>query len=210
MKPLPMKPHGERGMLITFCGLDGCGKTTQIRRLEAHLTSLGHAVVLTKQPTDWVRQSDIFRTYMDDPDHSAYEYRALSLFAAADRVQHAGSFILPLLREGKTVICDRYFYSCQANLWARGYEDDQWIYEIAAAVPRPDYAFFLSVPTATALQRVRARPEERDRYVDEPLQYRLETAYAEICRQNGGVAIDSTRAEEDTFSDILAAIGGCP
>ena len=60
------------GKLITFCGLDGCGKTTQIKRLAKWLEENGHKVYLTKQPTDFVRESDIFRTYMDSPEHDDY------------------------------------------------------------------------------------------------------------------------------------------
>ena len=59
---LQMKPHQTDGILFTFCGLDGCGKTTMIRRLTAMLEGQGLPVVLTKQPTDFVRKSAIFRT----------------------------------------------------------------------------------------------------------------------------------------------------
>ena len=76
---LQMRPHETPGLLITFCGLDGCGKTTLIRRLTRYLEELEVPTFLTKQPTDAVRQSEIFRTYMDTPAHDAYDYRALSL-----------------------------------------------------------------------------------------------------------------------------------
>ena len=135
MEALNMKPHGGKGRLITFCGLDGCGKSTMIRRTEAYLTSLGYPVLLTKQPTDFVRRSDIFRTYMDAENHDAYDYRSLSLLAASDRVQHGNRVVLPALLAGKTVVSDRYFYSCLANLRARGYEDDRRIYEVAQSIP---------------------------------------------------------------------------
>lgn len=87
MQRLSMRPNRTKGKLITFCGLDGCGKTTMIRRLMAELEK-EHQVFLTKQPTDFVRSSAIFRTYMDCPNHDAYDYRSLSLLAASDRVQH--------------------------------------------------------------------------------------------------------------------------
>ena len=86
---LHMLRHTHNGKLITFCGLDGCGKTTQINRLVTYLKGKGHRVFVTKQPTDFVRHSAIFRTYMDMPNHDAFDYRALSLLCASDRVQHA-------------------------------------------------------------------------------------------------------------------------
>ena len=71
MNSLNMKPHVNDGTLITFCGLDGCGKSTMIRRLSKTIAERGGEVFLTKQPTDMMRKSDIFRTYMDCEDHSA-------------------------------------------------------------------------------------------------------------------------------------------
>ena len=121
---LEMKHNHFGGKLITFCGLDGCGKTTQINKLTAYLEEKGYSVFLTKQPTDFVRKSEIFRTYMDTPRHTDFDYRALSLLCASDRVQHSNRVISEKLKEGKIVISDRYFYSCLANLIARGFEHD--------------------------------------------------------------------------------------
>lgn len=206
MKQLNMKKHGMPGMLITFCGLDGCGKTTLIRRLAAELERRGQEVFLTKQPTDFVRNADIFRTYMDKPNHDAYEYRSLSLLAAGDRVQHANKVVLPALKAGKAVLCDRYFYSCLANLHARGYEADQWIYEIAESVAAPDAAFFLDVPVETAVLRVRSRPVEKFRYIDMELQYKLREKYIEICKANGGILLSTERPLQETYERILEEV----
>ncbi len=191
MKELRMKPHNEKGCLITFCGLDGCGKSTMINKLTHELKLHGIDHMVTKQPTDAMRNTEIFRTFMDCPDNSAYEYRSLSLMAAADRIQHTNKVILPALNAGKTVICDRYFYSCLANLRARGYTDDKWIYEISESIPKPDLAFFIDVPVETAVGRVRMRIEERDRYIDMPLQYNLKNEYKKICKMNHGILLRS-------------------
>ncbi len=206
MKELRMKPHNEKGHLITFCGLDGCGKSTMIKMAADMLSRAGMDVVLTKQPTDAMRNTEIFRTFMDSPDNSAYEYRSLSLMAAADRIQHANKFILPALKEGKTVICDRYFYSCLANLRARGYIDDEWIYEISENIPKPDLAFFLEVSVEEAVKRVRKRPEEKDSYIDIELQYTLLSEYSEISKMNSGIQISSALPPDDTFRWIAQII----
>lgn len=190
MKPLQMKENDTGGFLFTFCGLDGSGKTTMIRLLREKLAQ-SHRVVLTKQPTEAVRKSQIFRTYMDCPDHSAFEYRSLSLLAASDRLQHASRVIEPCLGQRAVVLSDRYFYSCLANLRARGYKGDRWIYEIAHHIVRPDICFFFDVPVETAVSRVRARPEEKDRYIDIDLQHKLRREYIDICRANGGVLIST-------------------
>lgn len=202
MKHLKLKKHGTTGELVTFCGLDGCGKSTMIELLLQETKALGKEVLLTRQPTLELRQSKIFRSYMDEADHSNYDYRALSLMAAADRIQHVHKVIMPALEAGKTVICDRYFYSCLANLRARGYKKDQWIYEIAKEFPEPDFAIFLDVPVEIAVSRVRARPEERNRYIDMSLQYALHSEYRNICKENGGFLIKSVGTVEETYSAL--------
>ena len=206
MKELRMKPHNTEGKLITFCGLDGCGKSSMIEMVTKALAKNGIETIVTKQPTDMMRKTEIFRTFMDCPDNSAYEYRALSLMAAADRIQHVNKIILPALKEGKTVICDRYFYSCLANLRARGYINDEWIYEISENIIKPDAAFFLDVPVETAVGRVRMRPSEKDRYIDMSLQHLLRNEYLEICSSNQGILIGSDTDIGHTFATIKNCI----
>lgn len=201
-----LKPHGKRGKLITFCGLDGCGKSTLIQLLAKELEEIGKTVFLTKQPTDGMRKTNIFRTYMDCEDHSKYEYRALSLMAAADRLQHCSQVILPALEAGKVVISDRYIYSCLANLRARGYTEDRWIYEIATQIPKPDCAFFPDVPVESAVSRVRERPAEKTRYIDMELQYRLRDEYRRICLENDGILLSTECDIRETFQKIRQEI----
>lgn len=206
MKKLKMKQHDQEGKLITFCGLDGCGKTTIINMLKDKLEKKGIKVILTKQPTDDVRRSKMFRSFMDTPNHEKYEYRALSLMAASDRVQHSNKVILPLLEEEQSVISDRYIYSCLANLRARGYKKDNWIYEIAKDIPKPDLSFFLDVPVELAVSRVRSREDEKDRYIDLKLQHRLRKEYINICSASGGILVSTQNDIEDTFSQVWSHV----
>lgn len=201
MQRLSMRPNRTKGKLITFCGLDGCGKTTMIRRLMAELEK-EHRVFLTKQPTDFVRRSAIYRTYMDCPNHDAYDYRSLSLLAASDRVQHGSKVIEPALAQGQIVLSDRYFYSCLANLRARGFEADRWIYEIAESVIRPDIAFFFDLPVEEAISRVRSRAAEKDRYIDIRLQHRLREEYRAICKANHGVLISTACPADESYAYV--------
>lgn len=201
MKTLNMRPNKTSGYLFTFCGLDGCGKTTMLTRLENELGEK-FQTFKTRQPTNAVRESDIFRTYMDNPNHDAYDYRSLSLLAASDRLQHVNMVVEPQMAQGKIVISDRYFYSCLANLRARGFENDQWIYEIAESVVKPDVAFFFDVPVETAVKRVRSRIEEKDRYIDMELQYKLRDEYIKICRANNGVLISTKMPIEECYAIV--------
>ncbi len=205
MKKLNMQPNETSGYLFTFCGLDGCGKTTMLTKLKRELEK-DYNVYLTKQPTDSVRNSDIFRTYMDNPNHNAYDYRSLSLLAASDRVQHVNKVIKPQMDSGSIVISDRYFYSCLANLRARGFTKDKWIYEIAESIVKPDVAFFFDVPVETAVTRVRSREKEKDRYIDMELQYKLRDEYIEICKANNGVLISAEMTIKDCYAVVKSEV----
>lgn len=203
---LDMRQHETSGLLITFCGLDGCGKSTQIRRLMEWLEDMDIPVRLTKQPTDFVRKSEIFRSYMDQPNHDEFDYRSLSLLCASDRVQHSNRVIRPMLEAGETVISDRYFYSCLANLRARGYRRDLWIYEVVRSIPKPDLAFFLDVDVDTAVRRVRSRESEKNRYIDLELQHCLRKEYLSIAAENGGVVVTTGQTEKESFQQIQEAV----
>ena len=203
---LRMKKHNCPGKLIVFCGLDGSGKTTQLNLLSSYLKNRPADVVLTKQPTDFVRKSGIFRTYMDKEDHGMYDYLSLSLLCASDRVQHSNKFILPALGDGKIVISDRSYYSCLANLIARGYSDQKWIYEISESVPMPDMVFFMDTDVESAVKRVRSRPSEKERYIDLDLQFRLRDIFLKIAEDNDGIVIRTDNSIEDCFEIVKTSV----
>ena len=205
MRRLNMRKNETPGFLITFCGLDGCGKTTMMKRLIAEFEK-DHKLFVTKQPTNAVRSSEIFRTYMDCPDHDAFDYRSLSLLAASDRLQHTSKVIEPEMKAGKIVLSDRYFYSCLSNLRARGFTQDKWIYEIAESVIKPNIAFFFDVPVEEAVARVRRRPEEKDRYIDMDLQRKLRKEYVDICTANKGVLISTINSENECYNIVKSTV----
>lgn len=205
MKKLNMRDNKTKGLLITFCGLDGCGKTTMMHNLIKDLNQ-EKDLFITKQPTEHVRNSEIFRTFMDSPNHDAFDYRSLSLLAASDRLQHVSHVIEPAMLEGKIVLSDRYFYSCLANLRARGFKKDKWIYEVAESVIKPDIAFFFDVPVEVAVARVRKRPEEANRYIDMELQYALKQEYIDICEANNGILISTNQDEKATYKQVKEAM----
>lgn len=202
MKSLQMFDHNEPGLLISLCGLDGCGKTTIINLLENDLFSKNIPVERTKQPTEKVRKSEVFRSFMDTPNPSGFDYRSLSLYAASDRVQHSNKYILPLLSKGKVVISDRYFFSCLVNLRARGYENDKWIYEISKSIPKPDIAIFLDIDVETAINRVRSREIEKDRYINVDFERKLRNEYIKVAKCNNGIVIPTNKCPEETYSLI--------
>lgn len=201
-----MKKHSTSGLLITFGGLDGSGKSTMIEMLANKLTEENLPFVITKQPTDFVRQTDIFRTFMDQPDCSNYDYRSLALLCAADRLQHINKEILPELEKGLIVISDRYYHCCYANLRARGLAKERWVYEIAKHVVKPDLSFTLDASPDIAIKRVRGREEEKDKYIDIPFQCRLRYEHINAAHAGGAHIISSEKAILQNFEYIWGKV----
>lgn len=205
---LRFKDNIYPGKLITFCGLDGSGKTTMIGLLENYLTSLGDKCFLVKQPTEDIRNNSLFRTSVDLPYTENVDYRAVSMLCVADKLQHTTKIIEPLLKEGNTVICDRYYYSSLANLVAYGFFNDEWIYEVSTHIIKPNFAFFLNVDSELAIKRVHARENEKYRYIDNSFQKRLSTAYYLIASYNDGIIVDCNADILDGFTKIKENING--
>lgn len=206
---LQFKKHIYPGKLITFCGIDGSGKTTMISLLEKYLISKGYKCVLVKQPSEEIRHNSLFRASIDQPYSESIDYRAITMLCAADKLQHSTKIIEPLLKDGYIVISDRYIYSSLANLIAYGFNNESWIYEISRYIVRPDIAFFLSVPTETAVERIRKRKNEKNRYINMELQDKLSYAYMQIALGNNGYIIDCNRSIEysfDVIKDIVTRI----
>ena len=72
---------------------------------------------------------------------------------------------------------------------------------------KPDIAFFFDVPVETAVERVRSRPAEKERYIDMELQYRLRDEYIDICNSNGGILISTLQKEDECYSIVRRAVG---
>lgn len=97
----------RRGVFITFEGLDGSGKTTQLTRLAESLRTGGQDVVATREPGGSAIGERIRSILLDSRTSGLSPFAELALMFA-DRAQHIEQVIAPALEEGKTVLCDRY------------------------------------------------------------------------------------------------------
>jgi dTMP kinase len=146
-------------VLIAFCGIDGSGKTTQLRRVQAELeAAMDIEVYTTKQPTNWYRKDPRVQQLMNsESDLEDLLLRELALFSAADRLRHYQTEISPQLETGSIVLTDRYVHSAYAYFTARGISDMAWLVEINKFVPLPDITIFLDVPVDVAIDRITTR-----------------------------------------------------
>ncbi len=148
-----------RGRFLTFEGIDGCGKTTQARRLAERLRAAGLPVLETREPggTAIGRQ---LRAVLLNADNAALAPLTELLLFLADRVQHLREQIRPALARGEVVLCDRFHDATVAYQGhARGLDLAPLGAFIAAEVlsTPPDATFWLDLPVSAALQRIAAR-----------------------------------------------------
>lgn len=143
------------GRLVSVVGFDGSGKTTQVEALGRRFRAAGHEVVETRQPSDWYRNETAVQQF-HDRGGCVQRARILALFAAADRLRHVQEVVVPALQRGAVVICDRYVYATFGVFVHRGVDPD-FLVTINSGIPRPDFAFYLHLPTAALVQRLRRR-----------------------------------------------------
>ncbi len=140
---------------ITFEGIEGCGKTTQIGLLTSHLDTLHRPFLLTREPGG-TEVGEKIREILLSPGKISIEPMAELFLYAAARVQHFRQVIAPALREGKIVICDRFMDATTVYQgFGRGL-DLTWIEEIHARAMdnvKPDLTFLLDLPVQEGLRR---------------------------------------------------------
>jgi dTMP kinase len=152
-----------RGYFITFEGLDGSGKTTQIRRLAATLEAEGHNVVTLRQPGGTVLGDHIRSILLDSRSESTHGPIAPAAELAlmfADRAQSISEIILPALASGKIVLCDRYTDSSEAYQGGGRQLGSQRILQMHQAACdnlQPDLTILLLPSLESSLKRARRR-----------------------------------------------------
>lgn len=153
----------RRGYFITFEGLDGSGKTTQLRRLATALESEGHSVVTLRQPGGTPLGDRIRSILLDSGSETALGPIApateMSLMFA-DRAQAIAEVIRPALAAGSILLCDRYTDSSEAYQGGGRQLGSQRILALHAAACdnlQPDLTLLLLPPLESALKRARRR-----------------------------------------------------
>ena len=179
------------GKLITFEGIDGCGKSTQMRLLEQYLTEHGHDVVSTREPGGTELGKKIRSALLDGGKDSVEPLAELLLYAA-DRAQHTRQVIMPALAAGKVVLSDRFYDATTVYQgYARGFDLElvNQLNELATGGLKPDLTLLFDLDVETGLKRTRRRGYQSgeaaarpDRLDQEPVEFheRVRKAYLEI------------------------------
>lgn len=199
----------ERGKFIVFEGTDGSGKSTQMKLLAKELSAYG-PVWCTHEPTDspiggLLRAALTGRVETDE--------RAIALLFAADRIDHIRNSVNGIekkLREGVTVLCDRYYLSSFA--YNGGFVPLEWVIELnrfAMELLRPDLTVFLDLSAEEGMRRVERRGEA-ERYESLERQKLIRAKYFELFERFKATekiaVVKSEAKKEDTQKNVRKAV----
>jgi dTMP kinase len=148
-KPPRQDDDGFPGRLFIVEGIDGSGKSTQLDLLHKWLESKGYGVVFS----EWNSSPLVKDTTKFGKKKKMLTAATFSLIHATDFADRTEKSILPLLKAGAIVLCDRYVYTAFARDVARGM-DREWVRELYQFAVKPTVAFYFRVPLETAIGRL--------------------------------------------------------
>ena len=197
-------------MFLSFEGVEGAGKTTQIARLAARLREAGRQDVLTtREPGDGPLGAELRRLALHPPMGMTVEPRAELLIMMADRAQHVGQVIRPHLDSGGIVLCDRY---ADSSLAYQGYGRGLDLTEIArlneyatSGLP-PDLTLLLDLDPAIGLSRQSERSVMEDEAL--PFHQRIRAGFLALAdaEPNRWRVVDSSRPPDVVQEKIWSAV----
>ena len=204
---------------ITFEGIEGCGKSTQIRLLARRLEGRGHRLTVTREPGGCPVADKIRGILLDAENRTMVPMAELLLYAAA-RAQHVREVVAPALDSGMTVLCDRFtdatiaYQGCGRGLDIGTIED---LNRLATAGIRPDLTLLLDCPPETGIGRALARINgtegaREERFELESLRFhqRVREGYLDLAGREPGrfIIIDASRSIVEMEEAIVAAVLG--
>ncbi len=209
-----------RGFFITLEGLDGSGKTTQIKRLAAWLTNRGHAVTMTRQPGG-TETGDRIRAVLLDARSGPLAPMAEMALMFADRAQAIAEVIEPALAAGQIVLCDRFTDSTEAYQGGGRQLGSEVVLELHRLVCgglQPDLTLLLLPSFEASLRRARRRNDREEaksgknegRFEQERDEFygRVWQKYREIAARETGrvVLIEGDLAIDEVHEQVVEAV----
>lgn len=199
------------GKFIVIEGLDGSGKSTQIRLLADRLRAMGRDVFETAEPTTNTTGGLIRDALSGFTRRSGAEIAALFM---ADRVAHnvnPVNGIGVMLARGRDVICDRYYYSSLA--YQGSVTDPEWVFHINVDCPEirtPDLCVFLDLSDEECLRRVEKNRAYREIYENSNALIAIRKRYYEVFERLGDreniAIVDAARSPEAVAEEVLEAV----
>ncbi len=209
----------KRGTFITFEGLDGCGKSTQLERLAAVLRSRGLSVLTTREPGGTATGERIRQLLLDVRTAGLDPYAELALMFAS-RAQHLREVILPALAVGQLVVCDRFTDSSEAYQGGGrklGSAPILELHRMLCGDLKADLTILMDSDVASSVERARRRNREKgadasdeSRFESENRSFftRVHNSYREIAKREPErvVLVDARGTPEQTQARILEIV----
>jgi len=197
---------------VTFEGIEGSGKTTQIRLLSDYLKTKGIPHRVTREPGGTPLADEIRALLLSPRDESVFPETELLLYEAA-RAQHVRSVILPALSSGLAVLCDRF---CDATSAYQGFSREiggdriDWLNAFASGGLSPDLTFLLDIPPEEGLTRLRGREARPDRIESESLEFhrKVREGYLRLQRDRPDriVLLEGSHSAENVFRRVRETV----
>lgn len=202
-------------MFLTFEGIEGCGKTTQIKRLGGWLEKSGVQVTLTREPGG-SHIGEPLRKILLSREYSIAPLTELLLYVS-DRAEHLEKIIRPALARGDWVLCDRYGDATRAyQAFGRNIRREivEQAHALATSGLEPDLTLFLRMSPETAVERARRRnnreESSEDKFEAEALAFhrRVAAGYAALAEEFPGriAAVDAEGTPDEVFARILSVL----
>jgi len=188
-----------KGKFIVFEGLDGSGSSTQAQMLASYLRSKKKQVHLTKEPTNYLIGGLIRSWLASDWSSSPV---CLQLLFTADRAHHVEKEIIPLLKKGVSIVCDRYVLSTIA-FGAVEISDYQWLKDISRNFVLPDATLLLKVRPKICIQRIAEDRHHFELFEREQTLQKVAINYERFAKEFPGVMwIDGEKSPEEVFTEV--------
>ena len=199
------------GLFITFEGVEGCGKSTQIELLQRHIEGLGVETILTREPGG-TPIAERIRELLLNPENSGLLPMAELMMYSAARAQHVGECIRPAMEAGKVVLCDRFVDSTTAYQGAgrdMSGEELDTLHQLSTGGLMPDVTFLLDLPADVGLARAGERGAA-DRMEQESLAFheRVRDGFLALAKlePNRIKVVEAQQTIEAISADIVSQI----
>ena len=201
----------DKGYFISFEGIDGSGKSTQIQRLADFLRSLSFDIVVTREPGGSVGGEEIRKLLLQgDVDRWSAETEIL-LFTAARR-DHLERIILPAIKNGQIVICDRFTDSTRMYQGMRGPKLKKLVDMLDKEVigHDPDLTILIDIDPEIGLRRAKSRETVEERFEDFglELQKKMRKGFLDLSKQFSSriSVIDGLQSEDKVSKEICSLV----
>jgi dTMP kinase len=201
------------GKFITFEGIEGSGKSTQVKLLHKYFLDKNIPAVLTREPGG-SKVAEEIRSLLVNGDVDKMDGVCETLLNFAARRDHVLKLIKPALAKGEMVICDRFFDSTIAyQSFGQNVDLDliKKVQEAAIGGFKPDITFLIDVDVEVAFERIKNRADN-NRYekMDKDFHQKVRKGFLEIAKNNSGrvVMIDGNQDEQEIHRQILGQILG--